>query len=154
MPKQDGSLTDADYVSLVRVLDRMVPTEDLEPGAGELGILDEVEERARSEDSTRVALLRVAEALSLDLTAHAVGGFSAMTEQEQIDCLLSIERSLPGEFSQVLGIVRDVYYQDERTPDRPSSFDGDDEIFGKAPEEPEVVTGRRRGSRRWEEGDG
>ncbi|MCH7984890.1 MAG: hypothetical protein J4O01_09955 [Chloroflexi bacterium] len=133
MPKQDGSLTDADRVTLVRALDRLIPTVDAEFAAGALGMLGDVEERARREKSTRSAFLRVVEALSLDLTAHAVGGFSAMTDQERTNALLDIESALPGEFSLFLGIVRDVYYEDDRTPDRPANFDGDDEVFGKAP---------------------
>jgi len=32
----------------------------------------------------------------------------------------------------VLGIVRDVYYESDRTPGRPAIFDADDELFGKA----------------------
>jgi hypothetical protein len=53
---------------------------------------------------------------------------------------------LPREFSVVLGLVRDVYYEDERTPERPKSFDNDDEIFGKVvvEEEPEQVSKKRR----------
>jgi O-methyltransferase involved in polyketide biosynthesis len=86
------------------------------------------------------------EALSLDLLAHAVGGFSALTEEEQTSTLRNIENTLPREFSIVLGLVRDVYYEDERTPERPKSFDNDDEIFGKVvvEEEPEQVSKKRR----------
>jgi hypothetical protein len=39
---------------------------------------------------------------------------------------------LPVDFSLVLGIVRDVYYESDRTPGRPAIFDADDELFGKA----------------------
>ncbi len=151
MPKQDGSLTDADHVALVRVLDRLIPTEEAELAAGALGILDDVEERARREKSTRSAFIRVVEALSLDLTAHAVGGFSAMTDQEQTNALLNIERTLPGEFSLVLDIVRDVYYENDRTPGRPVNFDGDSEVFGKVPKETDAApAGQHRNRRNYE----
>ena len=146
MPKQDGSLTDADRVTLVRAFNRLIPTVDAEFAAGALGMLGDVEERARREKSTRSAFLRVVEALSLDLTAHAVGGFSAMTDQEQTNALLNIESTLPGEFSLFLGIVRDVYYEDDRTPDRPANFDGDDEVFGKAPKDADADHARQRSS--------
>ncbi len=135
MPKQDGTLTDADRVTLTRVFDRLIPSVDAEPGAGALGLLDEIEERASRDDSALSAFMRVVEALSLDLTAHAIGGFSAMTDQEQTTALLNIENTLPGEFSIFLGLVRDVYYEDDRTPARPGDFDGDDEVFGKVPPE-------------------
>jgi len=132
MPDKDGSLTDADRVTFRRVLDRLVPAGDPALAAGKLGILAEVEERAARSKSSVSALLRVVEALSLDLTAHAIGGFAAMTVQEQTDALLGIERALPDEFALVLGTVRDVYYEDDRTPARPVGFDSDDEVFGKA----------------------
>ena len=137
MPAQDGSLTDADRVTLYHALDRMIPTDDAEIKAGVPGILDGVEERARREKTTHSAFLRVVEALSLDLTAHAVGGFSAMTDQEQVNALLNIENTLPGEFSLFMDIVRDVYYEDDRTPDRPANFDGDDGVFGKVADDAE-----------------
>ena len=83
MPNHDGSLTDADRVTLVRVLDRLIPTTNRELAAGALGMLDTVEKWATGEQATRSAFMRVVEALSLDLTAHAIGGFSAMTIPEQ-----------------------------------------------------------------------
>jgi hypothetical protein len=146
MPNQDGSLTAADTLTLVRVLDRMIPVDDPDLAAGALGLLGEVQERAINDAPTGSAFLRIVEALSLDLLAHAVGGFSALTEEEQTSTLRNIENTLPREFSVVLGLVRDVYYEDERTPERPKSFDNDDEIFGKVvvEEEPEQVSKKRR----------
>ena len=135
MPTQDGSLTDADRVALACAVAHMIPASDAGVAVGAPGFFDDVEKRARRRKSTRSAFLRVAEALSLDLMSHAVGGFSAMTEQEQIGALLSIENALPAEFSLLLGIVRDVYYEDDRTPERPLDFDGDAEIFGKVQNE-------------------
>jgi hypothetical protein len=146
MPNQDGSLTAADTLTLVRVLDRMIPVDDPDLAAGALGLLGEVQERAINNAPTGSAFLRIVEALSLDLLAHAVGGFSALTEEEQTSTLRNIENTLPREFSIVLGLVRDVYYEDERTPERPKSFDNDHEIFGKVvvEEEPEQVSKKRR----------
>lgn len=147
MPTQDGSLTDADRVTLGSVLNHLIPAPDAELAAGTLGILDDVVERAGREKSSRSAFIRVVEALSLDLTAHAVGGFAAMTGEEQSRALLSIENTLPAEFSLFLGIVRDVYYEDDRTPGRPDDFDGDDEVFGKVPEDADADQTRQRSSR-------
>ena len=147
MPTRDGSLTDADRVTLGSALNHLIPAPDAELAAGTLGILDDVVELASREKSSRSAFIRVVEALSLDLTAHAVGGFAAMTGQEQSWALLSIENTLPAEFSLFLGIVRDVYYEDDRTPGRPADFDGDDEVFGKVPEDADTDQPRHRGSR-------
>jgi hypothetical protein len=143
MPKQDGSLTGADHVALGRALNRMIPSEDPQSRAGTLGISRLIEERATREKGTRSAFLRVIEALALDPTAHAVGGFAAMTGEQQTDALLNIERALPGEFSIFLEIVRDVYYQDDRTPGRPENFDDEAEVFGKATEDADADQARR-----------
>ncbi len=54
-----------------------------------------------------------------------------MTEDEQISSLRNIESTLPAEFNVVLNLARDVYYENDETPDRPVNFAGEDEIFGK-----------------------
>jgi hypothetical protein len=138
MPNQDGSLTNADRVTFIHALNLLIPAEDANLAAGTLGILDDVVERAKADKSSRSALMRVVEAISLDMMSHAVGGFSALTKQEQTDALLGVERALPTEFLQTLDIVRDVYYEDDRTPQRPSAFDPDSEVFGKVLAEAEL----------------
>ena len=65
------------------------------------------------------------------MMARAVGGFAALTVDEQNFAIHNVETTLPEEFNIILGITRDVYYEDERTPKRPINFDGDNEIFGK-----------------------
>jgi hypothetical protein len=131
MPNQDGTLTGSDTITLGHAFDRMIPFEDTDSSPKSIGVLDQVHVRAESDPRTRSAFLRIVEALSLDMLAHAVGGFSALTVDEQIGCLHNVESTLRTEFSIVLGLVRDVYYDSERTPDRPKNFDSDLEIFGK-----------------------
>ncbi|MDA1280324.1 MAG: hypothetical protein O3B95_09855 [Chloroflexi bacterium] len=143
MPNHDGSLSDADRLRLVHALNLMIPVEESVPGPGTLGLLGAVEARAVRDKLTLSALLRIVEAMSLDLTAHAVGGYSAMTERERIDSLLNIERTLPDEFTIVLNIVRDVYYEDSRTPPRPQNFESENEIFGKVSWKPDLNESQR-----------
>lgn len=131
MPNQDGSLTGSDKITLTHALNRIIPTDDPELGAGTLGLLDKIEDRASESSNSRSAFLRIVEALSLDMMAHAVGGFAALTEDEQISSIQHVEFSLPEEFAEFLRVVRDVYYEDTRTPNRPDDFSGDTEIFGK-----------------------
>jgi len=138
MPNQDGSLTGADEITLVQVLNRMVPFDD-DVGAGTLGMLDEVQQRSTGDDQLHHAFMRITEALSLDLLAQAVGGFAALSEQEQVTSLHGVENVLPEEFGLFLGTVRDVYYEDRRTPDRPENFKGDNEEFGKIPSPVEEI---------------
>ena len=125
-------MTGADEITLVQVLNRIIPFDD-DVAAGTLGMLDEVQQRAAADNQLRHAFMRVTEALSLDLLAQAVGGFAALTTQEQIASLHGVENVLPEEFGAFLGLVRDVYYEDARTPDRPDNFEGENEEFGKIP---------------------
>ncbi len=131
MPNQDASLTGSDRVALVQVLNRIVPHDHSELAAGTLGILETVEQRLQNDPPSRTAFMRIVEALSLDMMSHAVGGFTALTNEEQISSIRNIETTLPSEFNIVLKLVRDVYYEDERTPDRPENFDSEAELFGK-----------------------
>ena len=142
MSNQDGSLSESDKVTLIQVLNRIIPSESTELGAGTIGILDDVEELSSSTPALRSAFLRIVEALSLDLMSHAVGGFAALTAEEQTACIQSVEAILPEEFSVVLGLARDVYYEREQTPARPKSFDNESEIFGKVKIEVEPVKKR------------
>jgi hypothetical protein len=146
MPNQDGSLTAADTVTLNQVLNRIIPSESTELGAGTIGILDDVEKRSSGTPATRSAFLRIVEAMSLDMMSHAVGGFAALTADEQIASIQNVEATLPEEFAVVLGLARDVYYEREQTPARPKSFDTENEIFGKVKVEAEPV--KTRPSRR------
>ena len=131
MPNRDGSLTNSDKIILTQVLNRVVSVDHPKLSAGLLGLRDLVEERSKEKPSSHSALLRVIEALSFDMMAHAVGGFVALTDDEQNSAIHNVETNLPAEFNIVLDITRDVYYEDDRTPERPTSFDGDNEIFGK-----------------------
>jgi len=131
MPNQDGSITNSDKITLTQLLNRVVPVDDPKFGAAALGLRNLVEERSKANPSSNSALLRIIDALSLDMMARAVGGFAALTVDEQNFAIHNVETTLPEEFNIILGITRDVYYEDERTPKRPINFDGDNEIFGK-----------------------
>jgi len=140
MPNQDGSLIPADRIRVAQALNRMIPADNPELSPKSLGILDAIEVQTGTDESIRTAFIRFVELLSLDLMAHAVGGFTAMTEEEQIDALLTIERTLPMEFGIVLSTARDAYYADSRTPDRPEKFEHEQYAFGKIDPEPQVNT--------------
>jgi|TARA_B110000263_G_scaffold236225_1_gene235376 hypothetical protein len=131
MPNQDGSITNSDKITFTQLLNRVVPVNDPKFGAAALGLRNLVEERSKANPSSNSALLRIIDALSLDMMARAVGGFAALTVDEQNFAIHNVETTLPEEFNIILGITRDVYYEDERTPKRPINFDGDNEIFGK-----------------------
>ena len=147
MPNRDGSLTNSDKIILTQVLNRVVPVDHPKLAAGLLGLRDLVEERSKANLSSNTALLRIISALSLDMMSHAVGGFAALTVDEQISSIRNVETNFPAEFNIVLGITRDVYYEDDRTPNRPTNFEVDNEIFGKVEidiERPKPIKSRRK----------
>ena len=129
MPKQDGSLTNADRLALSQALDRMIKTGNPDLPASALGIGAKLEEITSADESARSALLRMLDALSLDMTSHVVGGFSAMTEHQQISALFGIEQALPCEFKRVHQLAYDLYYENTRTPQRPSCSGSPDESW-------------------------
>jgi hypothetical protein len=131
MPNSDGSLKNSEKIMLRIAADRVISVTDDSPSPSDLGIVDSVISAAMSNDSARKSLTRVVEAMNLDMLAQAVGGWAAMSSDEQTHSLLLVEHALPEEFSAILNIVREWYYSHEQTPERPDNFDAKDELFGK-----------------------
>ena len=108
--KRSGRLRAADRVVLKAVLDRLVPPVDDLAGAGELGILPVLESRARRHRNLREALSTIMEAFSLDLAAHAAGGFSALPVEDQDASIRQIQATIPVQFDTFLRLVYTIYY--------------------------------------------
>ena len=117
-PTKSGRLTDADRTTLTTVLDRLIPAVDDLPGAGKMGLAKEIERRARRNNRLRSALIAVMDALSLDLGAHAAGGYNALEPEVQIEAIEEIERSIPDKFTLFLQLVYTVYYMDKTVLER------------------------------------
>ncbi len=117
-PTKSGRLTDADRTTLTTVLDRLIPAVDDLPGAGKMGLAKEIERRARRNNRLRGALIAVMDALSLDLSAHAAGGYNALEPEVQIESIQEIERSIPDKFTLFLQLVYTVYYMDKTVLER------------------------------------
>lgn len=118
MPDAEYNLTPADKVALAEVLDRIVPPVDDLEGAGGLGLVQSVDEISRRIARWRNGLLLVAEAVSLDPTARAAGGWTALDVDEQVASLKVIEDSLPAHFSNFVEAVYAAYYSDSRVHER------------------------------------
>ena len=118
MPDAEHNLTDADRVALVEVLNRIVPPADGLAGAGDLGLAQRVEEVSRAIPRWRMGLLRVMDAVSLDPSARAAGGWLALEEDEQIHALETIETNLPEHFGNFVSTVYAAYYSDGRVHER------------------------------------
>ncbi len=111
-------LTDADRVALKEVLDLIIPAIDHLPGAGEMGLAPEVEELATRFPRYGEALQLVMEALSLDPSVRAEGGFLALDAERQTDALQAIEAHMPSHFNQLVNVVYVAYYNDARVEKR------------------------------------
>jgi hypothetical protein len=98
--------TEASRRAVRAALDRLVPPVDLLPGAGSLGVLDEVERMAPHPRYDQ-PLLRFSKALS---PAGSDGGFPTLTGEAQDAALRQIEVALPGDFALVLELVYFAYY--------------------------------------------
>ncbi len=120
MPDNDNEpkLTDADRLVLSAVMDLVVPAVDELPGAGEMGLTDAAEELAGKEAKYGVSLRRIMDALSLDPSARAEGGFAALDEEQRIAALRVLEANMPGYFDDFVDLIYIVYYSDERVHER------------------------------------
>lgn len=118
MPDNETKLTDADRLVLSAVMDLIVPAIDELPGAGEMGLAEDAEKLARKEAKYGVSLRRVMEALSLEPSARAEGGFAALDEGQRIAALRVLEANMPGYYGDFVDLVYIVYYSDERVHDR------------------------------------
>ena len=118
MPETDTSLTDADRLILKRVMDVIVPAVDDLPGAGEMGLAAKAEELADRTADYRESLRRVLDALALEPSARAEGGFAALDEEQKTAALNSIEGSMSKHFDNFVDLIYIVYYSDERVHKR------------------------------------
>ena len=110
MPTKQGALTDSDRRNMRVVMDRLIPPVDDLPGAGTMGLLDEIERIASEHDRYRKSLVRFLDALTMDMSVEAEGGFLALTGEQQDEAIREIEESLSKEFANVLEVVYISYY--------------------------------------------
>ena len=125
------------------MLDRLIPFDDPDLKPSNLKIINRVIDQCIKDDSSKAALMKIIDALSLDIMSSAVGGFAALTNDEQTKSILEIEKSLPEEFNIVLGATRKAYYENTKTAEFPSNFNSENEIFGKVLSESHSSNQRR-----------
>ena len=117
-PTQGGRLSDVDRLTLQVMMDRLLPAVDELPGAGEMGLASEVEQRARRHRPLRSALIAVMDGLSMDMAAHAAGGFKALSEEQQIESLLLLEEAMPEHFARLVALIYTTYYMQPEVDER------------------------------------
>ena len=110
MPTKQGALIDSDRRNMRVVMDRLIPAVDDLPGAGSMGLLDEVERMASEHERYRRSIVRFLDALTLDMSVEAEGGFHALDDERQNEAIREIEEALGKEFANVLEAVYIAYY--------------------------------------------
>lgn len=118
MPDTDTDLNDTDRLLLKSAMDLIVPAVDDMPGAGEMGLADNAVDLANRSSDFGEALRRILDALSLDPSVRAEGGFAALDEEQRISALQALESSMPATFDKFVDLVYIVYYSDERVHSR------------------------------------
>jgi hypothetical protein len=118
MPEKAKKISNADLVNLKAVMDRLIPPVDGLPGAGSMGLVPEVERIAGKVPRLNDSLIKVMGAVSLDLHAHARGGFVSLPGELQDEAIRTIEGAMPDDFGNVLELVYLAYYGDNRVHKR------------------------------------
>ena len=99
-------------------MDRAIPPVDELPGAGSMGLVPEVERIAGKAPRLNDSLIKVMGALSLDLHAHAKGGFNSLDAEEQDEAVRTVEGAMPDDFANFLELIYLAYYGDGRVHKR------------------------------------
>ncbi|HEY2873296.1 MAG TPA: hypothetical protein VGJ56_15335 [Reyranella sp.] len=105
------SLTDAERAVLQSVMDRLVPPIDDLPGAGSMGLLDQVEAMAGTHPPFHLALLAL-------LGSLPVATFAGLPGADQDKAISRFETAHPAVFNAALEMVYLAYYGDSRVHGR------------------------------------
>ncbi len=91
-------------------MDRFIPPVDDLPGAGSMGLLDEIERMSVEHERYRKSLVRFLDALTLDMSVEVAGGFLALDDEQRDEAIRDIEGSISNDFANVLEVVYLAYY--------------------------------------------
>jgi hypothetical protein len=105
------SLTDTERAILRAVMDRLVPPVGDLPGAGTMGLLDQVEAMAGAHHPFHFALLAL-------LGGLPAGSFAARAGADQDKAISRFETAHPAVFNALLEVVYLAYYADPRVHGR------------------------------------
>ena len=112
------NLTDTDRIVLKETMNLILPPVDELPGAGDMGLASNAEELANRIPKYGLATRRVLDAIALDPSARAEGGFAALDQDQRNSALKTLEASIPETFDNFVDLIYIVYYSDERVHKR------------------------------------
>ena len=102
-------LTDADRENIRAAMDRLIPPVDDLPGAGAMGLLEDVERMAIQHDRYAGSLKKFLDAVS-HISTETGHRFVALDPDRQDEAIRAIEASAASDFSNVLEVVYIAYY--------------------------------------------
>ncbi len=118
MPEAAVTFTDTDRQLLKSVMSLVIPSVEELPGAGDMDLVPSAEELANRKPVYGIALRRILDALYLDPSPRAEGGFAALDEDQQIEALKFLEANMPRYFDKFIDLIYIVYYSDSRVHER------------------------------------
>ena len=83
-----------------------------------MGLASNAEELATRIPKYGLATRRVLDAIALDPSARAEGGFAALDQDQRNSALKTLEASIPETFDNFVDLIYIVYYSDERVHKR------------------------------------
>lgn len=95
---------------LVAVLNRVIPSDQTFPGAGDLGGVVPIERMLSDEPLARRVFLDGLAAIEIAAWRHGDTGFVALTADHQDDVLRDVERAAPAFFDQLVSQTYRHYY--------------------------------------------
>jgi gluconate 2-dehydrogenase subunit 3-like protein len=105
MPARSDTPSVVDRQNMCVALDRLIPPVDDLPGAGSMGLLDDVERMTARHDRYRLALGRFIDALS-----GTKERFAELAPGQQDEVIKSFETSAASDFANVLEVIYIAYY--------------------------------------------
>lgn len=105
-------LTEAQRHVVQAVMDRLIPAVDELPGAGTMGLLEEVERLIADHNRYGRALVQFLEALSDVMSSSENRSFPALDGAQQDQTIQKVEQALPQDFATVLEVVCLAYYNE------------------------------------------
>ena len=100
-----NALNEIDRENMRAAMDRLIPPVDNLPGAGSMGLLEDIERMVAQHDRYALPLRKFLGSLS-----NAAPRFSALAPTQQDDAIGAIEVSAESDFSSVLDLVYIAYY--------------------------------------------
>ncbi|MBM31601.1 MAG: hypothetical protein CL764_01965 [Chloroflexi bacterium] len=98
---------------LIKIMDLIVPAIDDLPGAGSMGLLNELKILCKKYPKIYFSIRRIINSIEIDPISRANGSFIFLDIDRQIETLKIIELNLSDDFSILINAIYSVYYMNK-----------------------------------------